>query len=221
MQIIPFEYESKQIRVLQDAQGEPWWVVADVCDLLGLTNPTEAIRALDDDEKSTLRISEGGPERNIINEAGLYAMIMRSIKPEAKKFKRWVTHEVLPAIRKTGRYDLALSSELDLIIHTAQAMKKMESKTLEHDQRLAMLEAKSQQNSAQTGYWTITAWCKLNSLSLSLEEAMQKGRKASKLSGEWGAEVGKVHDERFGVVNSYREDVLAEVFATDALALAT
>jgi prophage antirepressor-like protein len=221
MQIIPFEYESKQIRILQDENGEPWWIVADVCDLLGLTNPTEAIRALDEDEKRTLRISEGGPERNIINEAGLYALIMRSTKPEAKKFKRWVTHEVLPAIRKTGRYDLALSSELDLIIQTAQAMKKIESKAAEHDQRLALLEAKSHQNSGQTGYWTITAWCKLNNLSLSLDEAMHKGRRAAKLSVEWGAEIGKVHDERFGVVNSYREDVLAEVFTTDALALAT
>ncbi len=76
--------------------------VADVCDLLGLTNPTEAIRTLDDDEKSTLRISEGGPERNIINEAGLYALIMRSTKSEAKKFKRWITHEVCRQSAKRG-----------------------------------------------------------------------------------------------------------------------
>jgi len=95
----------------------------------------------------------------------------------------------------------------------------IENKTIEQDQRLALLEAKSHQNSGQTGYWTITAWCKLNNLSLSLDEAMQKGRNATKLSNEWGAEIGKVHDERFGVVNSYREDVLEEVFAMESATL--
>jgi prophage antirepressor-like protein len=215
MQIIPFDYESRQVRVIQDENEDSWWIVADVCEILGLSNPTEAIRSLDDDEKSTLRISEGGPERNIINEAGLYALIMRSTKLEAKKFKRWVTHEVLPAIRQKGRYEITGTSELDLIIRTAQAMKNIETKAIEQDQRIATLEAKSHQNSGQTGYWTITAWCKLNRLSLSLDEAMQKGRQTAKLSKEWGADIGKVHDERFGVVNSYREDVLEEVFAME------
>jgi anti-repressor protein len=120
--IIPFNYESKEVRVIKDNEGNPWWIASDVCEIIGLSNTTEALRNLDDDEKSTLRISEGGPERNIINEPGLYSLIIRSNKPEAKKFKRWITHEVLPSIRKTGGYEVDTLSEIDLIIKSAQAL---------------------------------------------------------------------------------------------------
>jgi prophage antirepressor-like protein len=98
-----FDYEGKQVRTVV-TDGQPWFVAKDICDVMGLTNPTESLRALDPDEKSTLRISEGGPEVNVINEAGLYTLVIRSNKPEAKAFKRWVTHEVLPSIRKHGIY---------------------------------------------------------------------------------------------------------------------
>ena len=212
MDIIPFEYESNEIRVIQDDHDDLWWVVSDICEILGLSNASEAIRGLDDDEKSTLRISEGGPERNIINEAGLYSLIIRSNKPDAKKFKRWITHEVLPSIRKTGKYEIEGLSEIDLIIRSAQSLKKMESKLIEHENRFAMLEALSHQNSGRTGFFTISAWCKFNRINISLSDAMNRGREATRLSKEWGVDVGRVTDERIGVVNSYREDVLEEVF---------
>jgi len=100
--IIPFNYHEKEIRIIQDESGNPWWVAADICDALDLSNPTETLKSLDDDEKNTLRISEGikkgNPNVNIINEPGLYTLIIRSNKPEAKKFKRWITHDVLPSI---------------------------------------------------------------------------------------------------------------------------
>lgn len=105
--LIPFNYNSKQVRVIE-RNGEPWFVAADVCEILELTNPTESIKALDDDEKCTLRISEGGPERNIISESGLYSLVIRSNKPEAKQFKRWITHDVIPSIRKTGSYSVSI-----------------------------------------------------------------------------------------------------------------
>lgn len=105
-ELMPFEYENHEVRVIQDENGDPWWFVKDVCDVLDLSNTTESVRFLDDDEKSTFRNSEGcpGPERIIISESGLYTLILRSNKPEAKKFRRWITHEVLPAIRRTGYY---------------------------------------------------------------------------------------------------------------------
>ena len=112
--MIPFQYESEEIRVIQDEKSDPWWVASDVCNVLGLSNSREAISVLDDDEKSTVRISDGGPERNIINEAGLYSLIIRSNKPEAKKFKRWITHEVIPQIRKQGFYTLPGSHQYAL-----------------------------------------------------------------------------------------------------------
>ena len=106
-QVKIFNFNESQVRLLIDNQGNPWWIAAEVCMILNLSNPTEAIRNLDEDEKSTLRVTEGGPERNIISESGLYSLILRSNKPEAKKFKRWITHEVIPSIRKTGHYGTA------------------------------------------------------------------------------------------------------------------
>ena len=213
--IIPFNYESQQIRLIQDEQGEPWWIAKDVCDILELTNVAMAVKSLDDDEKGVSKVYTPGGEQELltVNEPGLYTLIIRSNKPDAKKFKRWITHEVLPSIRKTGKYEIDSPSEIDLIIKSAQALKKIELKQIDHDNRLSILEAKSHQNSGQTGYWTITAWCKLNNLNITLTEAMQRGRETAKLSKEWDVEIGKVRDERFGEVNSYREDLLDEIFS--------
>lgn len=103
-QIVAFDFESKNVRIVVDQDGEPWFVAADIC--AALTVKTEQTRRLDDDEKG-LRIVQtlgGEQEMTVINESGLYSLILTSRKPEAKRFKRWVTHEVLPSIRKTGSY---------------------------------------------------------------------------------------------------------------------
>ena len=93
------------VRVIMH-NGEPWFVAKDVCDCLELTNTAQTISYLDDDEKGvTTNYTPGGKqEMSIISEAGLYSLILRSRKPEAKAFKRWVTHDILPSIRKTGSY---------------------------------------------------------------------------------------------------------------------
>ena len=111
-----FNFEGNETRIVLK-NGVPWWVVVDVCEVLNLSNPSEAIKALDDDEKNTLRISEGNrgnPNVSVINESGLYALIIRSNKPEAKKFRKWITSEVLPAIRKTGSYILKSKPDNEL-----------------------------------------------------------------------------------------------------------
>lgn len=86
--------------------GEPWFVAKDVCECLELTNTSQTLSYLDDDEKgiTTNDTPGGAQEMSIVSEAGLYSLILRSRKPEAKAFKRWITHEVLPAIRKHGGY---------------------------------------------------------------------------------------------------------------------
>ena len=86
--------------------SEPWFVAADVCKALDLKDTSMSIRSLDDDEKGTNTICTLGGEQkvSIISESGLYSLILRSRKPEAKAFKRWVTHEVIPSIRKYGAY---------------------------------------------------------------------------------------------------------------------
>lgn len=112
--------------VLRD--GEPWFVAADVCKALEVQNPTQAIARLDDDERAMLNIGRQG-ETNIVNEPGLYALVLGSRKPEARAFKRWITHEVIPAIRHHGLYATpqtveAMLNDPDTMIRTLTALKE-------------------------------------------------------------------------------------------------
>lgn len=97
--------EFGQIRAIKDESGDPLFIAVDVCQALGLGQVTNALRRLDDDERTLISIK--GHDVNAVNESGLYSLVLSSRKPEAKAFKRWVTHEVLPAIRKDGGYMVA------------------------------------------------------------------------------------------------------------------
>lgn len=125
-EIVPFVFEHDQeatpIRTLM-RDGDPWFVAVDVCRALGLDNTTGALRALDADE-TTLITNKGspGPGLNIVSEPGLYALIGVSRKPAAKVFKRWVNHEVLPALRKTGRYELPMTADGPLLPDLLEAV---------------------------------------------------------------------------------------------------
>ena len=124
-----------EIRVIEQ-DGEPWFVAADVCRALELGEVHVAMRRLDDDEKGRCSIPTPGgvQEMSIINEPGLYSLVLGSRKPEAKAFKRWITHEVIPSIRKTGRYTFdGTSKEL-------QAIFMLDHRTVEHEQRITALE---------------------------------------------------------------------------------
>lgn len=98
-----FNFPTSSLRVVA-IDGEPWFVASDVCAALGVQNVSQAVGRLDEDERAMFNIGPGG-ECHIVNESGLYSLILGSRKPEAKRFKRWVTGEVLPAIRRTGRYE--------------------------------------------------------------------------------------------------------------------
>ena len=102
-----FNYGEIPVRTLL-LDGEPWWVLGDVCRVLDLGSPHKVADRLDPDEKGRNTIPTPGGNQNmaVINEPGLYKVILQSRKPEAKAFTRWVTHEVLPAIRKTGAYSM-------------------------------------------------------------------------------------------------------------------
>lgn len=104
-QITPFNFETHQVRVVTDDNGDTWFVAKDVAEALGYSDAEAMTRRLDDDEKQNLHGVGFGPRGVIIiNEAGMYSSVLGSAKEEAKRFKRWVTHEVLPTIRKTGGY---------------------------------------------------------------------------------------------------------------------
>lgn len=103
-----FEFESIELRTVV-IDGEPWFVAADVCAALNIGNTRQAVSYLDDDEvcQAPVTTNDGSGRElptNVVNEPGLYSMILRSRKPQAKKFKRWITHDVLPSLRKTGTY---------------------------------------------------------------------------------------------------------------------
>ena len=97
-----FNFMGKNVRVVMK-DNEPWFVASDVCDVLGLQNPTKSISSLDEDERSYFKLGRQG-DANTISEAGMYTLALRSRKPQAKPFRRWVTHEVLPAINRRGSY---------------------------------------------------------------------------------------------------------------------
>lgn len=108
--IVPFNFHSATVRtIVQD--DAPWFVAHDVAMALGYRNASDAARNLDEDEKGTqiVRTPGGDQALTIINESGLYALVLRSRKPEARAFAKWVTSEVLPAIRKTGTYTMTIS----------------------------------------------------------------------------------------------------------------
>jgi anti-repressor protein len=98
-----FTGDFGQVRTITRG-GEPWFVAADVCAALDVINPSDANKRLDDDERARLNLGLTGSETNIVSESGLYALVLGSRKPEAKAFKRWITHDVIPTIRKTGGY---------------------------------------------------------------------------------------------------------------------
>ena len=97
-----FNYQNNEVRTVEMI-GEPWFVLKDVCEVLGITNPTAVADRLDEDERAKFDLGRQGASW-VINESGLYNVILRSDKPEAKPFRKWVTSEVLPSIRKHGAY---------------------------------------------------------------------------------------------------------------------
>ena len=97
--------EFGEVRTI-DVNGEPWFIASDVCKALDLTNTTTAIGRIDDDEKAKFNLGLSGGDTNCVNEYGLYNLVLASRKTSAKKFRRWITHEVIPSIRRTGGYKL-------------------------------------------------------------------------------------------------------------------
>ena len=132
--LIPHVFNDISIRTTE-INGQIWFVAADVCKAIELSNVTKALLALDDDEHTLTTIqglSRGNEQANIINESGLYSLILRSRKAEAKRFKKWVTAEVLPSIRKTGSYHAPQMTE-DQLMHWQWTSKHYSGK-IGHDQ---------------------------------------------------------------------------------------
>ena len=143
-EIQKFDFKGAPLRTLTDKAGEPWFVAKDVCDILGLENSRKATAELDSDEKNTVTLSDGiagNPNKTIISEPGLYRLVMKSRKPEAKEFQRWVTHEVLPSIRKHGGY-MAGQERMTPEQMALASMRWLQSKVDEQAKQLKAQEGK-------------------------------------------------------------------------------
>lgn len=147
-----FDFRGASLRTLTDEEGEPWFVLKDCMSILDLGNPTETVKMFDDDEFSTTEVIDSIGRRQqayIISEPGLYRLVMRSRKPEAKEFQRWVTHEVLPQIRKTGGYIPTSETDDDMTILAKavmigqRTMEAQKRKIAEQQTRIVELEPKA------------------------------------------------------------------------------
>ena len=149
-----FSFNNQPVRTVQ-LNNQPYWVLKDVCDVLELSNPTVVANRLEDDERAKFNLGRQG-EATVITESGLYAVILRSDKPNAKEFRKWVTSEVLPTIRKNGAYltdekayDITHNPQslADLLLQAGQQLKEKELLIEQMKPKALFADAVSQSNS--------------------------------------------------------------------------
>ena len=197
-----FNYEGNEVRTVIKG-GEPWWVLKDVCAVLGLSNSRMIAERLDEDEKGVSRIYTpgGNQQMTVVNESGLYSVILRSDKPNARPFRKWVTSEVLPSIRRHGGYltpaklEEALADP-DTLIRLATALKEERRRRLEAESEKAELSAQLDESRE---WYTVKRVAKMNGLDWrGLDwKALKRASKAM------GLGVKKIFDANYGKVNAY------------------
>ena len=182
-----FTYDMNKVRTVFK-EGEPWFVLKDICEILEIKNVTQVADRLDSDERSMFNIGRQGMT-NVINESGLYNVIFLSRKPEAKKFKKWVTSEVLPSIRKTGSYVQTPRTYIQALEALIESEREKENLKIELD------ESKE--------YYTVKRVANINRIpwrSISWKNLINS-------SNAMGMEIKKVFDPNLTKVNAYHIDV--------------
>ncbi len=196
-EITIFKYESKKVRtIIRD--GAPWFVLRDVCHVLGISNSKMVAARLDEDEKGvSFTDSLGGQQKTtIISEPGLYKVILRSYKSEAKKFMNWITHEVLPEIRKTGSYLRTPRTYIQALEALLESEKEKERLQQEKNELQIELDESKE-------YFTVKRVAKINRISWK----SLNWRKLKNISRAMEREIRKVFDANFETVNAYHIDV--------------
>lgn len=197
--------EFGTIRAIE-VNGEPWLVGKDVAEALGYSNPRDALdRHVDDEDKATVGIHDGSQSRNmtIINESGLYSLVLSSKLPGAKKFKRWVTSEVLPSIRKHGTY--MTSDTIDKMINSPEFGIKLLTALKDEQDKRKSLEAELDRSKE---WYSIKRVAHMNGVS---HKAFD-WRKLKRESTRQGYGVKKIFDANYGEVNTYHMNVWEKVY---------
>lgn len=187
--------EFGKVRVVT-INKEPWFVAADVCRALAIGNPSMALARLDDDERTLISIegASNGKPVNGVNEPGLYSLVLSSRKPEAKKFKRWVTHEVLPDIRKHGLY--AKQSVIDMMLNDPDSCITLLTEYKKEKQEKERLQTELDYSKE---WYSIKRVAKINDISWK----SISWRKLKQTSADIGIGVKKIFDANYGEVNTY------------------
>ncbi|QCD44413.1 Bro-N domain-containing protein [Campylobacter mucosalis] len=226
MNLEVFRNDDFEIRVAVDEKGEPLFCLADICKVLELTNASMVKSAIisefDDDISLTYPIFDNlGREQKaiFITEPQLYFVLMRSDKPNAKAFRKWVNCEVLPTIRKTGGYNQKPLSQIEILQSSVAILAEQEKRVsvLEHktdDLHKEQLKAKHNINRllSNDNYMTLIAFMNLHGIKQNGYHLPSLGKKAKKLSEEQGAFMGAVIDPRYGRINTYDTEILKQVF---------
>nr|DAY59899.1 MAG TPA: repressor domain protein [Caudoviricetes sp.] len=232
-----FEHEKfGSLRVVRRDQGTPWFVAKDVCDCLELGRQQDSTRYLDEDEKGECLVNTPSGEQMMVtvSEPGLYSLILRSRKPEAKAFKRWVTHEVIPSLRKTGGYLMAkpddtpeailaravlvaqdtirrIEAERDEAIRTKAWISDRKTATAMATASAAVRKAAALENELGRGrdYKSVKGipWF-LDIFEDTPAAYSVAGRKLSDMSRRMDYEIREIEDSRFGSVKAYHVDVI-------------
>lgn len=215
-----FRFEDRdQIRVVQGPDGEPWFVAVDICRALGITNSSDAMSRLDDDEKGVAFTDTPGGRQQvaIVNESGLYSLILRSNKPEAKRLKKYVTGEVLPSIRKTGMYAAKTLSTGEMLVAQAQAHLALERQVADLQADMAHVKDTLDAANGQPQMMTVAAYARWHGLRLSMGEIQGAGQRATRYSNQHGYPIETAAHPIHGKVNKYHVDVLRVIFAQRSL----
>ncbi len=210
--LVPFDYSGREVRtVLVD--DEPWFVALDVCAVLGIRNASDAVRGLDVDEVGTTEVIDAtgrAQQVRTISEPGLYALLARSRRPEARPFRRWVNHEVLPTVRRTGSYSLAPQSQIDIIIASAMEMKRIAEQVertaaavIEAGQEAAVANARIDAIEGRHDWFSALGYAKTCGLPTDSVSLARFGKLAATIARSEGVEPNKVQHAHFGAVNEF------------------
>jgi toxin-antitoxin system, toxin component, bro family len=206
--------------------NEVWFCIKDVCDILELTNPTVVAKRLDEDEKAKFDLGlKNGELTNFTNESGLYTLILRSDKPEAKPFRKWITSEVIPAIRKTGKYEEKPMTSAQYLLQQAQWMVEAENRmnNIENDvaqnnkilgnmkKDITRIEH-NERRTVTSNHLTVIAYANMKGIKPNTYNSSVMGRKATKVCRTRGPLTGTVVDSKYGLINTYPLEVLDEIF---------
>ena len=191
--LVKFDFRGKRVRTVV-IEGEPWFVAKDVCDILGIVDSTTATRDLEPEELDRTVCVSGGQRREmtIVSESGLYALVFKSRKPEAKEFRKWVTKEVLPQIRKTGSYALTPTGYIEALEALIEAEKQKQQLQIKLDESMEWYSIKRMEklNPGKNFKWQVL----------------------KNKSREMEIPIKKTFDQNYGEVNVYHKDVWEALF---------